>query len=646
MYANFTVTKRGTWAYIQKSVRDGGKTTTLTIKCLGLLSDIKEAQGCADPRQWVKDLAAKMTRDEREGRAAVSVDFHPGREVPMGDFPLRIGGDVALLPLYNGLGLPEICASVAAGSRAKYDLDEILRTLVAGRVLFPGSKACTLRRARSMVRPPRFSEEEMYRALSLLSVRLDDIQARVYRNSKSLMERRDRVVYYDCSNYYFEIEDNDPDCVDPETGAVSMGLRKRGKSKEHRPSPIVQMGLFMDMDGIPLAFVVFPGNDPEQGTLQPLEGVLKRKFGLTEFVVSTDAGLGSEDNRRYNMAEGRDYICVQSLPSLKEEDRIMAVRPEGWKVAFCPDTARRSRLETELTMDGVLNLDKVLEAESQNPGMLRGVTLYREIRVEKAIKRPNPEWEKLKKAHPESKAFKKDGKPVPKDLTSKRMERLIVTYSHDFALYLKHKRQERLEIAKKMVKNKQSKPRTSQQSPMAYIDITHKTAQGEEAEKVEMAISQETLDQEKMLDGFYAYGTSLEDDAVDVLRIRSLHHEIEHIFRTTKTHLGARPVYLSRQDRIRSHFLICFLAMTILKMLQRQLNQQSQANGGSPVPIDQLVETLRDIKFGVLPNRDYQPMYTRTTLTDSIFDLYRLPLAREIISRKTMNETYRKVNKR
>lgn len=201
----------------------------------------------------------------------------------------------------------------------------------------------------------------MYRALSLLSEHIDDIQAQVYINSKRIIERRERVIYYDCTNYFFEIEENDRDMVDEETGEFIPGLRKKGKSKENRPNPIVQMGMFMDMDGIPLAFVVFPGNESEQTTLQPLEEVLNRKFGMTDYVVSTDCGLGSEDNRRYNMAEGRDYICVQSIPKLKKDDRDMAIDPKGWRISWCRDTERARTLEHEWSDDGLFNLQSILD---------------------------------------------------------------------------------------------------------------------------------------------------------------------------------------------------------------------------------------------------------------------------------------------
>ena len=659
MKATFIKTKTGTWAYIQKSVRKDGKSTTETVKRLGLLSDIQKEHGCADPRQWVADLAKKMTREEREGQAAISLDFYPSKKIDSGSNPLRHGGDLMLIPLYNRLGLPVICKEIAKGSRVKYDLSEILRTLVTSRLLFPASKAKTYDLAKDMVKPPKFGEHDMYRALSLLAEHINDIQAQVYRNSCKLMERRSRVIYYDCTNYYFEIEDNDRDYIDTETGEIVMGLRKRGKSKENRPNPIVQMGMFMDMDGIPLAFVIFPGNESEQASLQPLERVLDSQFGLTDFVVSTDAGLGSEDNRRYNMAGGRDYICVQSLPSLKADDQSMALNPKGWRIAYCHDDKRRRHLEDNYLDDnGVFDLDSLREAARKHDRehadeirtgtckrMLQDITFFREIIVDKEQKYPNPQWVKMEKEHPGEKHLDAEGKPVPKELKSVRAERLIITYSHDFDLYLKHKRAERLRTAEKIVKNKQTKSRQSQQDPRRYVTTTYTTASGEKAAKVDMAIDRDAVNQEERFDGFYAYGTSLDEDAIDVLRARSFHHEIEHLFRTTKTFLDARPVYLSRQDRIKSHFLICFLAMVIVKILQRQLIEANpEAYREQPLTIDSLIETLQNLRFGLLPRNNYTPMYQPSELTSQLQNLVGVEVDTQIISSSKMNKAYRHVN--
>lgn len=586
----------------------------MTVKRLGTFEEIRQREGCADPEEWCRQEALRMTREEKEGRKYVDVRFSPAKEVEPGERPLRHGGDLMLLGLYNRLGLPGICDAILKGSRARYDLNGILRTLVTSRVLFPCSKTRTMEMAKSYVKPPRFKEQEMFRALTLLSGNIDMIQAEVYRNSLNVMPRRDKVVFYDCTNYYFEIEDNDQDVIDKETGELIPGLRKRGKSKEHRPNPIVQMGMFMDYDGIPLAFKIFPGNESEQTSLQPLEEVLNRRFGMTGYVVSTDAGLASEDNRRYNMAEGREYICVQSIPSLPKADREMCLKPQGWRVAFRKNADRRYALDLDDPGREVFDLGWLLQEEKRRPGMLKDTTMCKEIIVMKG---------------PEG---------------AKRPERVIVTYDHDFALYLRRKRAESLDRAKKIVDRKLTKSRQSQQDPRHFVTTVHKTSKGERAVKVEMAIDTDLVEQEEALDGFYAYGTSLDDDAVDVLRIRSFHHEIEHIFRTTKSFLDARPVYLSRQDRIRAHFLICFLAMVILKMLQRQLAEAfPQVYGPEPLPIDTLIDTLRDLRFNHLEGHGYIPAFTRTDLTDQLQQLAGVSISTEIIPTRVMTANYRKV---
>lgn len=614
MKAIFTRTKTATTAYIQKSIRKDGKCTSVTVKRLGTLKEIQEREGCADPEEWCRKEALRMTLEEKEGKRQIDLSLSPTKSIDKDSHPLRHGGDLMVLGLYNRLGLSKICDAIAKGSRVKYDLNVILQTLVTSRILFPCSKNRTLELARDFVKPPKFSDNDMYRALSLLSGNIDLIQAHVYRNSLNILPRRDKVVFYDCTNYYFEIEDNDPDVIDTETGEITPGLRRYGKSKEHRPNPIVQMGLFMDYDGIPLAFKIFPGNESEQTSLQPLEEVLNHRFGMTDYVVSTDAGLAAEDNRRYNMAEGREYICVQSIPQLPKPDRQMCVKPQGWRIAFRKDAAHRDPIIPAEPDREIFNLDEVLKAEEERPGILGNTTFYKEIIVMKG---------------PEG---------------SKRSERVIVTYDHDFALYLRHKRAENLARAKKIVDRRQTKSRQSQQDPRHYVTTTHKTRNGEKAIKIEMAINTDIVSREEALDGFYAYGTSLDDEAIDVLRIRSYHHEIEHIFRTTKSFLEARPVYLSRPDRIKSHFLICFLAMVILKILQRKVTEANPDHYETePLPIDSLISTLRDIRFAHMPGSGYLPMFNRTDLTDQLQNLAGVNISTQIIPTRTMTANYRNV---
>lgn len=568
---------------------------------LGSLAEIREREGVTDPWLWAQQELSRRNEEERLGRQTLKIELSPTKRIKAGEQTRYSGADLMLIPLYNALGLPQICRELQKGIKAQYSLNEILEALVVLRILYPCSKKSTCELNSKRIRKTSFALEDVYRALTLLSSHIDDIQARVWQNSQKLMRRNTRVIYYDCTNYYFEIEDNDRDYVDMETGEVIIGLRKRGKSKENRPNPIVQMGLLMDGDGIPLSFIIFPGNESEQPSLQRIEEMVARKFGLNEFIISTDAGLGSEDNRRYNMTEGREYITVQYLPSLSKADQDMALDPRGWRVAYRDKGLApidRSSPEKE-----IFNLDEIdLDAE-------RGTRFYKEIIVNKNLRG---------------------------DITTSRPERIIVTYNHDFALYLRHKREERISTAQKIISRKQTKSRQSQQDPRRYVTTDYVTKDGQKAAKVRMALDEKAIAHEQRFDGFYAYGTSLDDNAIDVLRARSFHHEIEHLFRTTKTFLDARPVHLRRQERIRSHFLVCFLAMIILKILQKQLNMPE-------LSIDCLIGTLRSFEFDYFKSVGYRPLFERNDITDQLQETTGLHFDTEIVETKRMNKLYRSI---
>lgn len=588
--------------YIAKSFRnERGISTKKNMFRLGTLDEIRRREGVSDAWQWAQEELARRNEEERIGRQKLKIELSPSKRINTGECVKYSGGDLMLIPFYNALGLPQICREIQTDTRTEYSLNEILESLVVSRILYPCSKKGTYELNKKRIRPTSFGLEDIYRALSLLSSHIDDIQARVWSNSQKITNRNTRIIYYDCTNYYFEIEDNDKDFVDKQTGEYIPGLRKRGKSKENRPNPIVQMGMLMDGDGMPLSFIIFPGNESEQPSLQKIEEMVANKFGLNEFIISTDAGLGSENNRRYNMTEGREYITVQSLPSLPKADQDMALAPEGWRIAF-RDSALPP-IDPFNPERKIFNLSEIdLDAE-------RHTRFYKEIIVDKCM----------------------DG-----DKSTARQERVIVTYSHDFALYLRHKREERISSAQKIVNRRQTKSRQSQQDPRRYVATEYITKEGIKATNVKMALNQKAITADQRFDGFYAYGTSLDDDAADVLRARSFHHEIEHLFRTTKTFLEARPVHLQRQDRIRSHFLICFLAMVIIKILQKKLHMHE-------LTIDQLILTLRSIEFDYFKSIGYRPLFERNEITDRLQQIAGITIDTEIVETKRMNKLYRNI---
>lgn len=588
--------------YIAKSFRnERGISTKKNMFRLGTLDEIRRREGVSDAWQWAQEELARRNEEERIGRQKLKIELSPSKRINTGECVKYSGGDLMLIPFYNALGLPQICREIQTDTRTEYSLNEILESLVVSRILYPCSKKGAYELNKKRIRPTSFGLEDIYRALSLLSSHIDDIQARVWSNSQKITDRNTRIIYYDCTNYYFEIEDNDKDFVDKQTGEYIPGLRKRGKSKENRPNPIVQMGMLMDGDGMPLSFIIFPGNESEQPSLQKIEEMVANKFGLNEFIISTDAGLGSENNRRYNMTEGREYITVQSLPSLPKADQDMALAPEGWRIAF-RDSALPP-IDPFNPERNIFNLSEIdLDAE-------RHTRFYKEIIVDKCM----------------------DG-----DKSTAQQERVIVTYSHDFALYLRHKREERISSAQKIVNRRQTKSRQSQQDPRRYVATEYITKEGIKATNVKMALDQKAITADQRFDGFYAYGTSLDDDAADVLRARSFHHEIEHLFRTTKTFLEARPVHLQRQDRIRSHFLICFLAMVIIKILQKKLHMPE-------LTIDQLILTLRSIEFDYFKSIGYRPLFERNEITDRLQQIAGITIDTEIVETKRMNKLYRNI---
>lgn len=604
MRITFSRPQRPHTIYVQKSFRDkNGKSTSKKIERLGSEEEIEKKYGCPDGLEWAKEYVARLNEKEKLAGEKIHVELSASGRITPGRQVTYDCGDLLLLPLYNKLGLPKVCEGIVAGTKVKYNLNEILETLVMLRILCPCSKLGSYGLGKKRIRKISCDLEDVYRALSLLSSHIDDIQAAVWENSRKIIRRNTRVIYYDCTNYYFEIEDNDPIGTDPRHPRRPEGIRRRGKSKEHRPDPIVQMGLLMDSDGIPLSFIIFPGNESEQPSVRRVEEMIADKFGLTEFVISTDAGLSCEDNRRYNTTEGREYIAVQSLPGLPEQDIRMALDPRGWHVAFRDKT--KAPIDPSDPMRDTFNLNEIdFDAE-------RHTRFYKEIIVNKTV----------------------HGKKI-----TARPERVIVTYSHDFALYLKHKREERIKASEKIVSDKRVKPRQSRQDPRRYVSTAYVTGDGEVAEHISMSLDAKAIENEARFDGYYAYGTSLDDDAVDVLRARSFHCEIEHLFRTTKSFIDARPVYLQRSDRIRSHFLICFLSMVILKIVQKQLNMPA-------LSIDRLINTLRDFKLGYIRGAGYIPLFERNGVTDRLQEINNICIDTQIVKSKTINALYREVLK-
>ena len=569
--------------YIMQGFRkkEGGTSSRVYLK-LGKASEIMDKYGCDDAEAWARRKLKEINDSIRDDKASVMVPYNPDMKIETGNWKTVHCGHMVLLPLYNKLGLAQFSAEVGRRHRFRYDFADILRKLVMCRVLFPDSKRATRECLNEFVDAPDFSLDDIYNFLGVLAEEITPLQKSLYEATRNELSRRTGVIYYDCTNYYFEIEKED-------------SLRRYGRSKEHRPNPIVQMGMFMDADGLPLAFCINPGNTGEQQTLQPLEEILANDFNLSEFVVCTDAGLASIDNRLYNTTEGRNYIVTQSIPQLPGTMKDWALEKKGWKRLGDSD---------DVTYD-------ISELNLENE---KGHLYYRE------------RW------------FRENRSAV-KDYE----ERLIVTFSPKYALYQRQLRAQHMEKALEMIRRRSEKSRQTQQDPRRLISTVRCTDDGEVAQNTLMSLDTDLIEKEKAMDGLNCVATRLEDSVGDILHVNGFRYEIEHLFRVTKTEFDARPVYLRREDRIRAHFAICFVALLLLKAFQKQVNEGMDED--SRYSSEQIISALAGMKYNVVRGTGYVPAYSATALRSRCCETANLPIDRQIVLNREMRQYVKMLNK-
>lgn len=557
--------------YITKGyINDKGVSTSTVIRKLGTLNELLKEHGPTrdDVVAWAKEEAKTETlkyKKEQESRL-IQISFRADRQLDYNKQVFYEGGYLFLQSIYYQLRLDRVCRKIRDKSSFRYDLNAILSDLIYTRILEPSSKRSSYEAAKKFMEAPTYQLHDVYRALSVLADHCDLIQAEVYKNSNFLMKRNDKILYYDCSNYYFEIEQEE-------------GSRKYGKSKEHRPNPIVQMGLFVDGDGIPLAFSLFPGNQNEQTSLKPLEQKILQEFGHQKFIYCSDAGLASESNRAYNHMGERAFIVTQSIKKLKAEEREWALDKSGFK---------------RVSDDTPVNLENL--SDDDRNGL-----------------------------------FYKD-EPYT---TPKLHQRLIITYSPKYAAYQKTIRDGQIERAKKMVDSgKCKKQRKNPNDPARFVGKQAVTKEGEKAD-IHYYLDEEKIAEEEKYDGFYAVCTDLLDDPVgDILKISEGRWQIEECFRIMKTDFSARPAYVSREDRIKAHFLICFLALLVYRLLEVKLENQYTCN--------EILSKLKEMNFAKIEEQGFIPLYMRTVLTDKLHEFGGFRTDYHFITKSKMKEIQKK----
>ena len=573
MRLTITKSKNSESFFVIKSVTINGKRTSKVIEKLGNLEEVTlKAQG-EDPYVWAKKYVELLNEEEKQNSSDIILKLSQSKKLKDNEQYTFNGGYLFLQDIYYKLGLNKICNEITDKHQFKYDLNSILSRLIYGRIIYPSSKLKTLELSKNFLEQPSFELHDVYRSLEVIAKESDFIQSQLYKNSLKFMKRNDTVLYYDCTNYFFEIEEE-------------CGLRQYGKSKENRPNPIIQMGLFLDGDGIPMSFDMFEGNTNEQKTMKPLEEKIIKDFHSSKFVVCTDAGLASNTNRKFNNMSGRSFITVQSIKRLKLYLKQWALDlTSGWKLYGSDKTYNISKLrENEELMERYY--DK---------------TFYKE------------RW------------INENGLE----------QRIIVTYSVKYQEYQKKIRENQIQRAQKLIeKNPQKIGKPKQNDPKRFISTISTTSNGEVAEENYYELNYDVINEEAKYDGLYAVCTNLEDSVQEIIKINQRRWEIEESFRIMKSEFKSRPVYLSRDDRIKAHFTTCFLALTIFRYLEKILGEEFTA--------EKIIDTLRNYNFRNFPGFGYVPLYTSNNLIHALHDKTGIDTNYEILNYKKFKKIFNK----
>lgn len=567
MYVNITGSKNNKDVYIYQSFRKAnGKPSSRIYKKLGKYNELLQKFSGNEEKmmEWARAEAAKETTLYNQQKEQISVTFSQVARIPLEEERLFNVGYLFLQQLCSELRFDNICRNIRNRHRFTYDIHAILTDLIYARILAPSSKMSSYSFCHSLLEPPKYSLQNVYRALSVMAEESDYIQEELYRNSNFVHHRNTKILYYDCTNYYFEIEEE-------------SGDKKYGKSKEHRPNPIVTMGLFMDADGIPLAFDIFPGNQNEQLTLKPLETKVIKDFDCSEFIFCSDAGLGSVKNRFLNSFGNRSYVITYSLKKMKQEDREIALNP------------------TQFRLPGSNKMIDLRTLDETDPEVFHTI-YYKEVPL----------------------------------VTGSMNETIIVTYSPKYKAYQQKIRGRQVERAMKMIQGPGKCRRgKNQNDPARFIHKTSVTPDGEIADQALYALDEERIREEAMYDGFYAVVTNLEDAPSEIIKINKRRWEIEENFRIMKSDFEARPVYVQRDDRIKAHFLTCYISLLVYRLLEKKLGEEFTCN--------QILETLREMNMTLL-NKDsgYIPAYKRTKLTDALHNTFKFRTDFEFITKSSM----------
>ena len=557
------------YSIIEDYTTISGKRTTRTVEILGNQSKVEERFGRENTILKIKEYIEELNTKDNEG--LIKKEFNPNKRIASGIKRQYNIGYLFIKKLYYQLGLDNTCNNIQEKYQFHFDLNEILSYLIYARIIFPSSKLETFKQCQTFIEQPKFKLHDEYRALSYIAENTDYIQEQLFNNSKKIIERNSKIIYYDCTNYFFEIDQDDD-------------LRKYGVSKEHRPNPIVGMGLFMDGDGLPLSFNIYPGNKNEQTTLIPEENKIFKNFKLktTKTVLCTDAGLASDEIKKYNIENGRAFVITQSLKKLKKKYQDEVFELKNWRISG--------------DLKNIYDLEEISQSDELKEKYYNTI-FYKIIETE--------------------------AKSVRQDL--------IVTFCFKYFDYNRNIRNSQIERAKKSIEtNNVTRKGKNQNDYRRLIETISTTSTGEVVEKETYSINQKLIEEEEKYDGFYALTTNLIGNISEILKIVKGRWEIEESFRIMKSDFLARPVNLSREDRIKSHFLTCFISLFIYRLLEKKLNYNYTTS--------EILKTLRNMEMLEHKGIGFEPIYERTVITDNLHNIFNFNTDIEIV-------TYKKIKK-
>ncbi len=608
--------------FIQQGIRNGKKVTTRNVKRIGKHSELLKITD--DPLAYAKAEVEKFNKEYKEGKVEInfSIDFDE-KLIASGEIAsksqLKNIGYFPLQQIYHDLKLKEFFDKVLENRKITYPCNDINRFLTYGRILDPRSKWGTFDTIDTYYGLEKnFDYPHILRHLDVLNDNFDAYMEHLFVNSGNIVKRDKSVCYYDCTNYYFEVEQEDEDYIDPVTGEVFHGLREYGISKEHRPNPIVQMGLFMDGNGIPISMCINPGNLNEQKSAIPLEKKIVKMFGEDKFIYCADAGLGSYNIRKYNDMGGRAYVVTQSIKKLSEplQDAIFS---------DCDYVLKSSGKST--TVKKMMEFDPRLE---ENRSLYED-KIYKIIEADKAVDTGLTEETTLK-----------NGKKVRRKVTGNLKQYIIVTFSRKMMEYQRYIRNRQIARAQNILKTRNKDEIKKGPSDVTRFIKRVSTGKDGEAADDKYYIDQAVIDEEAKYDGFYAIATNLDvsdhDEVVQILNLNSQRYMIEDCFRVMKTNFKSRPSYVSNPKHIIGHFITCYTALLVYRLLENKLEKN-----GKHFTIDQILETLKNMNVFNFQDSFYAATYTSSEVCTELNAAFNLGLDRKYYEPKALNKKLKKI---